>query len=195
MECGAPTPLAPALGRSRRATALGAAAVAALVIAIVVLAIALATRGGDSPPATTVVGTEPFPTLPPDTTLSTGIPPFATTTLPPDTSILTLPTVPVTTDPAPTVPVGGSSDWPSGRTAWTAVVSSIRSLSEATATKGRVQASGQPAGVLESSDFSTLRPGYYVVFSGVFDTQAEAAAQSRRLEGSFPGSYPRRIAP
>jgi hypothetical protein len=167
------------------------------VIAIVVLAIALATRGGDSPPATTVVGTEPFPTLPPDTTLSTGIPPFATATLPTDTSILTFPTAPATTDPTTTdtFPAGGASDWPSGRTGWTAVVSSVRSLSEATATKGRVQASGQPAGVLESSDFSTLRSGYYVVFSGVFDTQAEAAAQSRRLEGSFPGSYPRRIAP
>jgi hypothetical protein len=71
----------------------------------------------------------------------------------------------------------------------------VRSLTEATATKARVQATGQPAGVLQSSDFSTLRPGYYVVFSGVFSTRAQAAAQARQLASSFPGAYSRRVAP
>ena len=192
LECGSPTPLAPRLQRSQRMTVLIAAIVGALVIAVAVLATALATGDDHADGAPGTAGA--FPTVVTDATISTGTPPFATSTLPADTSF-TSPTAPSTVPTTPPPATGGASDWPSGRSGYTAVVSSVHSLSEATATKGRVQATGQPAGVLQSSDFSTLRPGYYVVFSGVFSTQAQAAAQARELASSFPGAYPRRIAP
>ncbi len=55
---------------------------------------------------------------------------------------------------------------------------------------------GLDAGVLFSSDYSSLRPGYRVVFSGVFpdDSDAEARA-SRAHELGYPDAYPRFVAP
>jgi len=49
-------------------------------------------------------------------------------------------------------------------------------------------------GVLDSSRFSSLHPGYYVVFSGIYGTEAEA--QSHVIDAhrhSFPQPYPRPI--
>ena len=55
--------------------------------------------------------------------------------------------------------------------------SSVRSESAARAAKSQAPSDGQPAGVLFSSDYSGLRPGYWVVFSGVYDARAR---RSRR---------------
>jgi hypothetical protein len=51
-------------------------------------------------------------------------------------------------------------------------------------------------GVIDSSRFSSLHPGYYVVFAGIYDT--EAAAQSHVIDAhrhGYRGPYPRRIIP
>jgi hypothetical protein len=51
-------------------------------------------------------------------------------------------------------------------------------------------------GVLDSAGFSSLHPGYFVVFAGIYDSQAEA--QSHIIEAhrhSYRGPYPRRITP
>ena len=51
-------------------------------------------------------------------------------------------------------------------------------------------------GVIDSSRFSSLHPGYYVVFAGIYDT--EPAAQSHVIDAhrhSYPAAYPRRIIP
>ena len=49
-------------------------------------------------------------------------------------------------------------------------------------------------GVLASSDYSSLHPGYFVVFSGIYDTQAEAAAGlSAAHAKGFPGAYQVRV--
>jgi hypothetical protein len=50
-------------------------------------------------------------------------------------------------------------------------------------------------GVLDSSEFASLRPGYYVVFSGIYSTigEAEAALPTVRSSG-FELAYPREIA-
>jgi len=87
----------------------------------------------------------------------------------------------------------GASDWPAGETAWTAILSSVRSESDARAAKGRVQGSGEPAGILFSTDFPGLRAGYWVVYSGMFDGRDEAVAQAVKLRPDFPGAYARRI--
>jgi hypothetical protein len=50
--------------------------------------------------------------------------------------------------------------------------------------------------VLFSSDYSSLRPGWWAVFSGVYDSDAEARAALPRAQSSgFPSAYPRRVAP
>ena len=51
-------------------------------------------------------------------------------------------------------------------------------------------------GVLDSAQFSSLHPGYYVVFFGVYSSQA--AAQSSIIDAhqkGYGGAYPRRITP
>jgi hypothetical protein len=50
-------------------------------------------------------------------------------------------------------------------------------------------------GVLDSSRYASLHPDYYVVFTGVFDTEVEAASALQRARAVFPGAYQREIVP
>ena len=77
---------------------------------------------------------------------------------------------------------GTASGWPSGKVGWTVQVSSVRKAADARRLAKRISAAGQPAGVFLSSDYSTYREkGYWVVFSGVYATQAAAAAHKAAL--------------
>jgi hypothetical protein len=173
-----------------------------------------------TPTAPLIPGTVPLPpetpptigTLPADTSLGTVPPPL--TDIPPATQTGfdtvtgpgTAPTAPSTTadEPATTEeappPVtdeepsaGGDSDWPPGRTAWTAILSSVRSESDARAAKRTLIDQGEQAGVLLSDDFADLRPGFWVLFSGLYSGRQDAIAQAASLRGEFPGAYARRL--
>ncbi len=50
-------------------------------------------------------------------------------------------------------------------------------------------------GVINSSRFASLHPGYYVVFTGVYDDQAEATSALPRARSAFPLAYAREIVP
>jgi hypothetical protein len=78
-----------------------------------------------------------------------------------------------------------------------ASVAQSQGRSEADAIAQRARAAGLPeVGVLFSSDFSSLRPGWWAVYSGVYDSDAEArAAVPRARSSGFPSAYPRRVAP
>ena len=145
-----------------------------------------------------------------DTTSSTPLPVDTTASVPSGIYTETGPTggqttseFPTTTaDPYPTDTSGSSSgspggtssdDWPAGTSGWTAIVSSVRNESDARAAASRLQSQGQPGGVLFSTDHPPLRPGYWVVFSGTYDTRSEALAQARALLPRWPGAYPRQI--
>jgi hypothetical protein len=221
LECGSPTPLAPRIRRGmRRGTAALAGAIVVLGLGAGALAYAVA-ADDDGPAtatlpvtvATATIDTVPLPpvtlpstgTLPPDTTFTAPTSPttptdtggFDTVTGPPSTPTEpTAPTVSTSTPPPVTTSHdggSGASDWPAGTSAWTAVLSSVRSESDARAAKARLRAAGEPAGVLFSSDFPDLRPGYWVVFSGRYQDRSSAIAQATALRGRFPGAYARRI--
>ena len=152
-----------------------------------------------------------------DTTYTTPLPADTTASVPSGIYTETGPTggqttseYPSTTDPYPTdtsasSPGGstggiddggstsGSGDWPAGTSGWTAIVSSVRNESDARAAASRLQSQGQPGGVLFSTDHPPLRPGYWVVFSGTYDSRSEALAQARALLAKWPGAYPRQI--
>jgi hypothetical protein len=51
-------------------------------------------------------------------------------------------------------------------------------------------------GILNSSKYSSLHPGYYVLFSGVHSSfdDADTAATAAQSRG-YPRAYPRRITP
>jgi hypothetical protein len=49
-------------------------------------------------------------------------------------------------------------------------------------------------GVLNSSEYSSLHPGYLVVFSGIYNTLDEAKAGLDTARASYPQAYTRQIA-
>lgn len=86
-------------------------------------------------------------------------------------------------------------DWPGG-TANTVVLSSETSLAAARAVQQRARNVGVEVGLLWSSNYSSLRPGYWVVFSGYFVSSADAARRQTEVRTlGFPQAYARRVAP
>lgn len=127
------------------------AAVAGLVAAIGAAA-AVAVAGGSSSDPEVLTATGGFATVPPSSTL-----------------------------PSP----GGSasaalSEWPSGEDGWTVVLASLPQTGGRKAVLARARqarARGLPqVGVLDSSRYASLHPGYWLVFTGVYSTEAEATS-------------------
>jgi hypothetical protein len=86
-------------------------------------------------------------------------------------------------------------DWPGG-SGYTAMLGAFSSEWRARNFQSEALEKGLEAGVLYSSNFSSLRPGYWVVFSGDFagsDEAAGRAGEARRL--GYSDSYPRLVAP
>lgn len=191
LECGTPTQIAPQLKRNGRAVWI--VGLGLVLAGIGAGALAYAMSDDDPSPrragtAGTLSGSST--SFPEDTTsIDTE---FPSVSLPTDTT-LTEPTLDTTEETDTTDTAAFVSDWPTGRTAFTAILSSVRDLAEAQATAERVRGTGESAGILFSTDHAGLRPGYYVVYSGVFDTRAEAAAQAQKLASDFPGANPRQI--
>ncbi len=87
-----------------------------------------------------------------------------------------------------------SDDWPTGTDAWTVQVSSVRKRAGADRLVKRMTTAGKTAGVLASGDHKGFtRSGYWVVFSGTFDTKAEAVAAKVTLGGAFGRTIVRRV--
>ena len=100
------------------------------------------------------------------------------------------------TQPTTTTP-GTIISWPAGTDGYTVVLKSTpaaqgRGPADAAAQQA-INAGLRQVGVLNSSDYSSLNPGYYVTFTGVYATenQAEAALPNARSKG-FPTAYVRR---
>ena len=206
LECGArlwhgrPGPVDRAsVGVSKRHPWAGAWVLPALLgLAIAVLgtgaAIAISDDGNEPSAVATATGgsltvTESGSTLtapePTDTT--------ATTTNAPPTT-----TVPTTTAPVPPANPAAIS-WPRNQRGWTIVLVSLPQSSGRSAAAARATAARtgglRRVGVLDSSRYASLHPGYYVVFTGVFDTEAEAASALQRARAVFPAAYQREIVP
>lgn len=88
-----------------------------------------------------------------------------------------------------------TDDWPGGA-GFTAILASLSSEAEAGEVEADATGRGLDAGILYSSDYSSLRPGYWVVFSGDFpDDQGAEARASHAHELGYPDAYPRFVAP
>ena len=110
---------------------------------------------------------------------------------PPGAPSGTTPTTPATPQPNPNAILG----WPSGKRGYTVVLESIplrdgRAFAVQRARKAK-QAGVAQVGVLDSSGYSSLHPGYYVVFAGILgsNAQAVAGASSAHAHG-YPDAYP-----
>jgi type IV secretory pathway VirB10-like protein len=195
-------------------------AVAALIIVLCGAALAFAlveVFGGDdstslvSNPTTTTTPTTPAnvpvgPTTPPADIGPTGASgptgPSATTgpdgPSGPDIPPVTEPppaTEPPASEPPPATDTASVGSWPSGEEAYTVILESSPSRSGAQRVAQRLADGGTDVGVLNSSDFSSLNGGYWVVFSGQFDSEDEAAEKADDLRSTAPGAYPRLVRP
>ena len=88
--------------------------------------------------------------------------------------------------------------WPAGQNGWTIVLSSIpQSAGRAAAVSAAQKALSAgltDVGILDSSQFSSLHTGYFVVFTGVYDSENKATQPpSTRRKAATRKSYVRQI--
>jgi hypothetical protein len=107
-------------------------------------------------------------------------------------------TTPTTTTPTPTPHPSAPGAWPPGKSGYTIVLESIpvsagRAFAAARARTAR--RAGLPrVGVLDSSAYPSLHPGYYVVFSGIYASSAQASAALPAAHAAgFPDAYQARV--
>jgi hypothetical protein len=118
----------------------------------------------------------------------------------------TLPTAPEPTTPAPAKkpkgpkgPKNGRVAWPRNANGWTIVLVSYPKTNgrpAALQTADRAARAGlRKVGVLDSSRYASLQPGYYVVFAGVYPGKSDAdTAVATARQAGFGGAYSRQIA-
>jgi septal ring-binding cell division protein DamX len=90
---------------------------------------------------------------------------------------------------------GTIAEWPSGKTAWTVVLESATSKSAADAKATELSSDGTSVGVLHSDDFSSLNSGYWVVFSGQYDSKSAAQDALQSLKAKVSQAYVRHVVP
>ena len=152
LECGVRLP-ASGLGSTKDSGSGWAlrAAIAA-VVALVGAAAAVAATGGPESDPEVITATGGFATVPTSSTL-----------------------------PSPTdTGSSGIADWPPGEDGWTVALASLpqtdgRRVALARARKARAKGLAQ-VGVLDSSRYASLHPGYWIVFTGIYSSEAEATS-------------------
>lgn len=196
LECGSRL----ALGYQRPPAWRLPAAVVGIVLVIAAFAVAIALAAHDANKTTAAAPTQaaPAPTAPADTqppaTQPTPTPTTSTATAAPAAPATPGGTAPSTTPTTPAPAPTTASGWPPGKSAFTVILASMPSKSAADDKLQKAQAAGiSGAALLHSDDFPTLKPGYWVVFDGQYDSigQAQSQAASDRGKSEFSDAYPR----
>ncbi len=163
-------------------------ALAVLVLAALGALVAIAaSRGGSTEQM--VVATS----LPDRTTVRTAPPVLGTLTEPVTTAAAT------TEAPAPSAGPTSTTltEWtlPDGYTLVLASVPKDNGRATAVEVAKRALSQGLPSvGILDSKDFAGLHPGYFVVFSGVYQSNAEASQHlSEATAAGFSAAYARQV--
>jgi hypothetical protein len=98
-------------------------------------------------------------------------------------------------------PVGpsGVAEWPNDEEGWTIALASLPQTSGRAAALARARtarARGLPqVGVLDSSRYASLHPGYWIVFSGVYSSEAEATSALEDARRGSRTAVVRRVVP
>jgi cell division septation protein DedD len=163
-----------------------------LVIAVLGTGAAIAISSeGDEP---TAVSTATGGSLTVTNDVSTLTAPEPTTSAPATTTA----PKPTTTAKPPANPA--AIVWPRDRRGWTIVLLSLpqsNGLAGANAKAAELRRGGlRRVGVLNSDRYASLHPGYYVIFTGIFDSEAEAASALQRARAVCDcTAYQREIIP
>jgi hypothetical protein len=175
---------------------LWAALAALLLVALVAGAIvAVAATKGDEEAGTSI----PVVSTTPQTTDTVGIitQPGTVTINPPTSTII--PTTTLSTTTSSTTTTSGTITWPAGRDGYSIFLKSVptsQGRAQADAAAHRAIDNGlTQVGVLNSTDYSSLNAGYWVTFTGVYDSESQAnSALSNARSKGFPTAYVRRVA-
>ncbi len=109
-------------------------------------------------------------------------------------------TVPTTVLGSPSEPgASGIVDWPAGQDGWTIALASLPQTGGRQAAVDRAREARERGlslvGILDSSRYASLHPGYWVVFTGLYTSEAEATSALRPARGFAKTATVRRIVP
>lgn len=172
VECGARVPGAGPAGR--RPDARGRWVLRSLLMVVVALggtAAAVAATDRSNGAGEVVTATGGFATLPSSSTL-----------------------------PAPTDGgTAGTVDWPVGEDGWTIALASLPQTEGRRPAVRRAREARRRGlslvGIIDSSQFASLHPGYWVVFTGIYSTEAEATSELAPARRYARTATVRRIVP
>ncbi len=197
LACGAAASTEVAEPRGWRVPIMIAGGLALLAILGVVLALVALSGGGEKlAEATPTASPQAVPTTSP-------IPTATVSPLPTESPVPTAsPTETASPEPTETPDAGGGntgtdggstfSDWPGGD-GWTVIIASKGSQSEAETIATEAQGKGLTVGILDSGDFSSLNPGYQVVFTEKFDSKSAAEDSLSDVQSDYPDAYVRQV--
>ena len=98
---------------------------------------------------------------------------------------------------APAEPDTRLASWSRAESGWTIVLLSVpknRGRDEAVAIAQQARTRGlRQVGVLDSSAFASLRPGYWMTFTGKYETEAEATSVLRKARAAVKGARVARV--
>ncbi len=175
---------------------------AVLVIGAIALVVAFLQLSGESAkvaeapaatPSPAAVVPPPAAATPPPAPVAPPPTPGAPGAVPSPTGAGT--TAPAGPAPSPTpAPNAAIGHWPMNTTAFTVILYSgtTRALARA---KAKSLAAVPDIGILRSGRYSTLRKGYFVVFSGQYKTLAPAQAAAKAAQSGAPGAYAKQVKP
>lgn len=87
--------------------------------------------------------------------------------------------------------------WPAGTSAWTNILISVPKADGRDAAVARAEQARQKGlrrvGVLDSSRYASLHPGYWMVFAGVYPSEPEAASRLREAKAVQKGARTQRV--
>ena len=83
------------------------------------------------------------------------------------------------------------AEWPTGTSGWTNILVSIPKIDGRDAAVARAEQARRRGlrrvGVIDSSRYASLHPGYWVVFAGVYPSEPEATSRLREARGGATG--------
>jgi hypothetical protein len=93
----------------------------------------------------------------------------------------------------------GVAEWPAGEDGWTIALVSLPQTGGRPAALARARAARAKklpqVGILDSSRYASLHPGYWIVFSGVYSTEAEATSALETARRQSRSATVRRVVP
>ena len=96
-----------------------------------------------------------------------------------------------------TAVVVGLAAWPAGTSGWTNILVSVPKVDGRDAAVAHAEQARRRGlrrvGVLDSSRYASLHPGYWVVFSGVYPSEPEATSRLREARGVQKGAHTARV--